>query len=374
MPEIPKKIHFVWVSKPVPKKYLLSILNLAHLAKKSGFELTLWMDKDSDFYKTIANNDIFIPQGLINIRNIETLLMKARNDPFYKTPEIQNLGGEKQLESYLGREAVGNANPAARKDLLVPEILRQEGGYYFDTDTIFLIQFVDFMVTQLQSDNAELGFKAGLVFDKFAKSFSEGNDILGSVQNHEILKQLIIDIFTSYKQFDEHTSLLSFYGVPDKNKDLNLNKHKLTLMDKKRKIQEERLNSGYLTEDRFNLTIKGSGPEVLCNTLQKYSKEHSIENPQAFTFPTVEVHGRRRLKGKRQGGGLCFEVMGVKVQSNSDQSWLRVEPEEHFIPKKKTSFEYHTSPSFFSKKRSRDNEQTSDNEQASKKVKMNPDE
>lgn len=356
MPEIPKKIHFVWVSKPIPKEYLLSILNLAHLAKKSGFELNLWMDKDSDIYKTSANEDVSIPQGLINIRKIKTLLMNARNDPFYTTPEIQKLGGEKQLESYLGREAVGNANPAARKDLLAPEILRQEGGYFFDTDTIFLIQFVDFLATQLQSDNTEHGFKAGLVFDKFTKSFSGGNDILGSVQNHELLKQLIIDIFTSYKQFDEHTSLLSLYGVPNEHRDPN--QHELTLMDKKRKIQEGPPEPGYLAEDRFNLTIKGSGPEVLCNTLQKYSKEHNIQNPQEFTFPAVKVKEKRRLKSKKQGGGLCFDVMGIKVQSASDRRWIENKPEEHVTKKKKTSFEYHASPSFFSKDRSKDNEQT----------------
>ncbi|WP_419420438.1 hypothetical protein ACNVED_03820 [Legionella sp. D16C41] len=358
MPEIPKKIHIVWVSKPIPKDYLLSIVNLAHLAKKSGFDFNLWMDKDSDFHNTVANQDIFIPQGLINIRNIQTLLINARNDPFYKTSEIQNLGGEKQLESCLGREAVGNANPAARKDLLIPEILRQEGGYFFDADTIFLIHYIDFPAVQpqLQSDDAEHGFKAGVVvFDELGKSFSGGNDILGSIENHEILKQLIIEILTTYKQFDKHPSLLSFYGALDEKNDLK--KHQLTLMDKKRKTQEEPPEPGYFTEDRFNLTIKGSGPEALCNTLQKYSKEHHIDNLQTFTFPIARVDGKRRLRGKSQGGGKCFEVMGIKVQSNSDKNWIKQEPEESCSANKQTNFEYHTSPSFFSKNSAKDNEQ-----------------
>lgn len=147
----PQKIHFIWLGGPIYPKYLKSIQGVAELAKIDGYEINLWVDNERNYYKTADQEQIHIPN--LRIRKIrEELYANQIHDPFYlgndpdfsiKKDEATNDDEEKpgdrskHFQSYVERELVGFKNFAAAADLLRLEILRQEGGWYFDTDTYF---------------------------------------------------------------------------------------------------------------------------------------------------------------------------------------------------------------------------------------------
>lgn len=129
MPFMPKKIHFIWVGGPIKKEYMENIENLALLARQSGFEINVWVDKESNYKrKDIANPNL-------RIRNIAELKPRMATDAYY----TESPGKAKLFAECLAREFIGKKNLAAASDLLRCEILRQEGGYYIDTDTQFYL-------------------------------------------------------------------------------------------------------------------------------------------------------------------------------------------------------------------------------------------
>ncbi len=136
---IPRKIHFIWLGGPIPEHYLRSIAGLAKLAKKDGYEINLWVDNEKNYAKTADQCNISIPN--LNIRNIRSeLYEKQNNDPFYQNDSSDfalQLITAKRFQISVERELIGFHNFAAASDLLRLEILRQEGGWYFDTDTEF---------------------------------------------------------------------------------------------------------------------------------------------------------------------------------------------------------------------------------------------
>lgn len=84
-PYIPKKIHLVWVGGIVPQEDLAKIRQIASLAKKSDFEINLWVDNDMNYYKSLEKDSLninAIPH--LRLRNVNELLEKMRKDPFYK--------------------------------------------------------------------------------------------------------------------------------------------------------------------------------------------------------------------------------------------------------------------------------------------------
>jgi hypothetical protein len=140
---IPKSIHFVWLGGPMPEKYLENILSLAASAKQSGFQLNLWMDDSSQkkIRKTMLK--MGLEQDLsslgIEVRNINELKEPMKSDPFYLSNNNNQQSKKKYNDfwQYVDRERIGLKNYGSASDLLRYEILRQEGGYYFDTDTLF---------------------------------------------------------------------------------------------------------------------------------------------------------------------------------------------------------------------------------------------
>jgi len=100
MPSIPKKIHFIWIGGILPDQYLTSIIKLAQIAKKSGFEFCLWVDNDNNFYQAFENrikknrhgyfdiSEDCIQKSGIKIRKINDLLENMKQDTFYLTENL----------------------------------------------------------------------------------------------------------------------------------------------------------------------------------------------------------------------------------------------------------------------------------------------
>ncbi len=141
---IPQKIHFIWVGGSIPPQYLRTIQKVTEVAKRDGYEVNLWVDDPKNYHKTAAKEDINVPD--LKIREIKNeLFQPMKNDPFYKGtdpnfPQPKDTApGEraKLFQKCVERELIGFKNLAAAADFLRYEILRKEGGWYFDTDTYF---------------------------------------------------------------------------------------------------------------------------------------------------------------------------------------------------------------------------------------------
>ncbi len=131
---LPSKIHFVWVGGPIRAQYLRTIMDVAAVALKSGFEVNLWVDNEMNYIKTSTQEGIDIPN--LRIRNIHELEEGMRNDPFYEGDRY------KKFWEYANRERVGFRNLAAAADFFRFEILRQEVGI-----TLIPISFFIWMKT-----------------------------------------------------------------------------------------------------------------------------------------------------------------------------------------------------------------------------------
>ena len=90
--KIPSKIHFIWIGGPIYTQYLETIMQLASLVKISpGFELNLWIDHESNYYKTLYEEYPFLgaSHSSMKLRNIEELKKRmfgigAIQDGFYR--------------------------------------------------------------------------------------------------------------------------------------------------------------------------------------------------------------------------------------------------------------------------------------------------
>ncbi|OGT52483.1 MAG: hypothetical protein A3E84_03130 [Gammaproteobacteria bacterium RIFCSPHIGHO2_12_FULL_42_13] len=136
---------------PIPERYLLEIKKLAEVAKRSGFEINLWVDNERrNYVQPLVLAELSIPH--LQIRNISELYENMDHEAFYQGDEGRRR--KIKLQTNIGREMEGFKNLAAASDLLRLEILRQFGGYYFDTDTRFYVTPTSIMVP----DHAAAGF------------------------------------------------------------------------------------------------------------------------------------------------------------------------------------------------------------------------
>lgn len=305
--ELPKKIHFIWVGGAIPEKYLRSIQKLADIAKRSGFEINLWVDNEMNYQKTSTQANIQIPN--LRIRMIDELQEKMRADPFYQGDE-----GEDRLKQFnycVRREMVGFKNLAAASDFLRYEILRQEGGYYFDTDTEFKVD----SSSRLTPDRPVLGIKGNFEthWDRNMdnsiniKELGGNNDIIVALPNHHVLHEAIISSIANYRKLDneEYSSWRqSAFG----EKDIKLKGAKM--MDAKRYPFGE--NKAGFVLNRRNLTIQAAGPRVFCDVVKRYWEGQNNHSVAALDSLRINCGNRSE-----------FELAGIKVTSHSDQTWLK---------------------------------------------------
>lgn len=271
--KIPQKIHFIWLGGAIPKEYLFMIYHLAALAKKSNFKINLWVDHSRNIQKTAIQEDIH-PYGL-RIRLIDELKLKMSHDELFKQDNQFN-----RFWGYVLREMVGFKNYAAASDILRVEILRQEGGYYIDTDSLF--EF-DHENTIFKLDHAKYGFLAnGKFTNNDGIELDVCNDHLASVPYGEILEKILLDILKKYQSLDLQPRIQS-----EKKQLKEEKKYFITRMDLKRKPFENVVTDTDGTvsykepkeiDDRFNLTLDASGPGIIFHVLlKKISQDLAIE-------------------------------------------------------------------------------------------------
>ncbi|MBX3259288.1 MAG: hypothetical protein KIS78_06115 [Labilithrix sp.] len=113
---IPKSLHFIWMGKNLPRKYLRNIAFWA--ARNPDYVVNLWTNRAMRIAGTLAMNDD-IPSFAHRIRTLDELVV----------PRV--------LEGIVVREMNGPFNNfAAASDVLRLVILFAEGGVYLDTDVV----------------------------------------------------------------------------------------------------------------------------------------------------------------------------------------------------------------------------------------------
>lgn len=100
---VPKILHFIWVSKPIPTKYINAIEKFE--ADNKDYEITLWCDNHS------------IP------------LLQDKN---WTLKDVNSV--PMSISDVLATEE-GSKSVGARTDLLKYEVIQQTGGIYLDTDS-----------------------------------------------------------------------------------------------------------------------------------------------------------------------------------------------------------------------------------------------
>ncbi len=301
----PKKIHFIWVGGPIPPNYLRSIQNLAKVAKRSGFEINLWLDNKLNYTKTSSRYDINVPN--LRLRNINELKARMETDRFYSdTPSKAN-----RYWSYIDREMVGFNNLSAVSDLLRIEILRQEGGIYFDTDIKFKLK----PDSMLKVDNLPFGIKIHGEFELIRKFSGEeskpkirvnkfNGDIIEVLPNHEIMEMAIDKTLVKYQRLDEENladrELRKQFG-PYSN-----------AMDSKR--------FPFPGKERFPLQRRGrtieAGPGVVKHAVKAYLKRFIGDETLEQHIDSLHVT-RGPLFTQLNG-----EIAGIDISAKCDNTWL----------------------------------------------------
>ncbi|MCP3060201.1 hypothetical protein LXT21_15565 [Myxococcus sp. K38C18041901] len=167
---IPKKLHFIWMGRPVPEKYLANITSFAF--RNPNYEINLWSTSADRFRTSMAG-----------------LRMQGSNWRFRTLAEL-NL--HPRYRHWIDFETRGYlVNFAAASDLLRLAILHQEGGVYTDTDNLALAAFGELW--------AEYGFllaKAGLDNNTLT------NALMASVPGNPYVNVMGLHILDKYDTTD----------------------------------------------------------------------------------------------------------------------------------------------------------------------------
>lgn len=267
-PFTPKIINFVWIGSNIPPKYLFEIQKLAAAGKRDGFEVNLWVDNKDKYMKNHLMGNRF--NSNLNLIDINELRIQMATDPFYQ--ENNRLA---RFISCVEREAIGFYNYAAVSDLIRYEILRQKGGYYFDTDIEFFLEDKRLIPDTLPKGIKIVGYRTN--WGNIAQSPS----MIASTPNHPALEKNIVNILNQYQELDT-----SVTADP---------KHKT----QRSKMDQKRWPIG---NQKLNLTIQASGNLDAITT----HLGNDITNESYFM----------------QASDKKTAVMGIRVKDNYDKSWL----------------------------------------------------
>lgn len=289
----PPIFHFVWVGGPIPENYLKSLKKICDVAERSGFEVNLWVDNIANYHKASVAHEINIPN--LKIREVDGLIEGMKNDPLYN--EDNNFI---RFLTDVNREMIGYKNLAAASDFLRNEILRQFGGYYFDTD----LEFVLNENSRFVPDNLPLGIKlrtnlhlieGELIEARITGQKDTNNDLMIAIPNHPVIVNMIKESLNVYKVFDTKKS--------EEHADL-------TKMDKKRFPYPlpSKLPSD-LQENRRNLTL-ASGPDLILRCMPDYVNQLQLTSTDENI---VKVKSMLLERNPR--------VANVIVKHHSDLTW-----------------------------------------------------
>ncbi|KTD24019.1 glycosyltransferase [Legionella maceachernii] len=289
----PKIIHYIWVGGPIPVKYLKTIEHVSKVAQRSGFEVNLWVDNDMNYIKTSSKEDILIPN--LRLRNISELKQGMRKDPLYQGDKF------KKYWEFLDREQVGFKNYASIADMLRFEILRQEGGYYFDTDIEFQLE----ESSRFIADEIPFGIKAHIDLNYAyvdpiyqLRGFEDVNcDILVAEPQHLVMKEAILKVLEQLESWDREPYEQSQYGPH------------ATTMDVKRLHFKPR--KGLYPRRELSIDL---GPGSLRAGLIKLLEVRSsgeLEELRTLTLGDDYVRS-----------SLPKPILGITVISHCDKTWL----------------------------------------------------
>jgi mannosyltransferase OCH1-like enzyme len=115
---IPKNIHFIWIGKPIAKKYVNTVVNCKKI--NSGYNVILWVD-----YTSILGDDIkILNDNGVNVKNIYiNLKSQSENDV---------------LKKYILQLLELNNNYGYKADIIRLYVVYMEGGIYSDIDSIWI--------------------------------------------------------------------------------------------------------------------------------------------------------------------------------------------------------------------------------------------
>lgn len=208
---LPPIIHFIWIGGTIPTKYLHKLFYMAVFAKESQFQIKLWVDDEKNYTTALAqyikgmkyNLDLEIKKAFnISIRSISELLDSLNEENFYK----ENPGYAKDFKNYLMREMIGFKNLASAADLLRYEILRREGGYYYDIDTYFGLRNIFSKKCGINTlYNSKLLFESltlsyGIQLERNKHSFN--NDIIFTLASHPVIEEILKLTIDRYRELD----------------------------------------------------------------------------------------------------------------------------------------------------------------------------
>lgn len=304
--KVPADIHFIWVGGPIRPKYLENIAKVARVAERSGFNINLWVDDDMNYIKTSAKENIVIPN--LRLRNINELAPIMRETSFYQKEDRF-----KKYWEYLNRELVGFKNFATAADLLRFEILRQEGGYYFDTDIEFKLDETLDNTIRFVADEVPYGIKAHVEIHfrkingkKFHISFANVNcDILATEPNHPVMKLAVAFALKKLEEWDNHKMDHNKYGS------------RATAMDAKR--------SPFQPKESINLRRALSiliGPGSLRDALSEVY-------PFETKFQNIDKVKTMRLGKNPVEATTAKKILGITVINHCDKTWLEKKRGKH---------------------------------------------
>jgi len=165
---IEKNIHFIWVRKPIPEKYIDNIKTWLSIC--NDYKIYLWVD---DFNKDLKIDNVIV-------KNIDELPL--RNLEYYRFTE--------NSMKYIG---------AWQSDILRLEVVYNYGGIYIDTDTICLKELDD-------------NFKKSFVL--YNTSYKNSTNAFYGAYMHSPILDFCLECLTPYYTKYPNKDPLSLTGPP----------------------------------------------------------------------------------------------------------------------------------------------------------------
>lgn len=148
--EIPRVIHLFWAGAKLPEAELKNLMTFLFNTDDS-WKIKVWTDSRENITKPLEQAGVRLDRSRIQVAEYSATVSEAYHamvDSIYPhgivikppllPPEWQTfMSKQKSLKlarNMIFRLSVGLTQPAAVKDLAVPFILYNEGGYYFDLD------------------------------------------------------------------------------------------------------------------------------------------------------------------------------------------------------------------------------------------------
>jgi len=331
---IPQTLHFIWIGPhKIPEDFLVNLSMISSLAKNSHFETYLWTDSES---KNLLNLSVLTSNSLNQQKQAEeseaegplfdryeaTKLDSDTRDTLLghlNSVKIRNVAellphANPRLWHTIKREMVGQANYSAASDLLRYEILRQEGGYYFDLDLQPII--TQNSPKRLVVPPAPHGFLCycvewGSVDNSQKHSLRPieakiGTHLLASTPHHEIINQAIVIAMDNYEEFDQTAVMPGGAHLPN---------HPLLFMDLKRSKKDFTIASG-----RKQLTIRASGPGVIQDALGNFTRDKNLQDFSGFSFPLQAL--------ENEGWSEYIFIPMINAKSSFANTWLKKSSED----------------------------------------------